>query len=130
MGGCADRMDDSSYRAHEAITVVPNQTNLANADVNNSGRNEQDRAGATLTPGDQGNSPADLDLTQKIRKALVSDTHYSLTAKNVKIITVDGLVTLRGPVNSDVEKSGVVSLAQSIAGDANVNDQLEVKSNP
>ncbi len=60
----------------------------------------------------------------------VSTTNdFSVDAKNVKIITVAGKVTLRGPVNTTGEKSGIEAIARNIAGDANVNDQLEVKSN-
>jgi hyperosmotically inducible protein len=99
-------------------------------DVDNSGINQRDRDTNNLTPGDQGNSQPDIDLTQKIRKALVMDTSYSTTAKNIKIITANGHVTLRGPVNSDSEKLGIESLAKSVAGDGNVDDQLETKSNP
>ena len=105
-------------------------TNAVVRDVDNSGINQRDRDTNNLTPGDQGSTQADIDLTQKIRKALVMDTAYSMTAKNIKIITVNGHVTLRGPVNSDSEKSGIESLAKNIAGDGNVDDQLEVKSNP
>ena len=107
------------------------RTNAAMTDVDNTRQNVRDRNDATLTPGDQGNSPADLEITQKIRKALVIDTSgYSVTAKNIKIITVNGKVTLRGPVKTDAEKAGIVTLAKSVAGDANVEDQLEVKTNP
>jgi osmotically-inducible protein OsmY len=84
-----------------------------------------------LTPEDQGGSPADREVTQKIRKALVIDSSgYSTTAKNIKIITVNGKVTLRGPVKTDAEKTGIVAIAKGIAGDANVDDQLDVKANP
>jgi osmotically-inducible protein OsmY len=132
VSGCADKMSnaDSSSQPNSSVMVVPNPTNAVSADADNSAKNKRDREGYTLTPGDQGTSPADQDLTQRIRQALVSDTNYSMTAKNIKIITVNGNVTLRGPVNSDAEKSGVVSLAQTIAGNAHVEDQLEVKGNP
>jgi hyperosmotically inducible periplasmic protein len=105
-------------------------TNTAGRDVDNSGINQRDRDTNNLTPGDQGNTQSDIDLTQRIRKTLVMDTTYSMTAKNIKIIAVNGRVTLRGPVNSDSEKSGIEALAKNIAGDGNVDDQLEVKSNP
>jgi osmotically-inducible protein OsmY len=115
------------------MVVMGNNTNMnngTNVDADNSGKNVRDRNGNTLTPGDQGTTPEDRDVTQKVRKSLVMDTTYSMTAKNIKIITVSGKVTLRGPVNSDAEKTGIVSLAKSIAGDGNVEDQLEVKSTP
>jgi osmotically-inducible protein OsmY len=100
-------------------------------DADNTARNVRDRADATLTPGDQGTTPADRETTQKIRKALAMDaTGYSATAKNVKIITVNGKVTLRGPVKTEAEKTGIVSMAKTVAGEGNVDDQLEVKANP
>lgn len=115
----------------QAATSMQRGTNNADLrDANNSGINVRDRATNNLTPGDQGNTPADIDLTQRIRKALVADTTYSVTAKNIKIITVNGRTTLRGPVNSDSEKSGIAALARNIVGEGNVDDQLEVKSNP
>jgi hyperosmotically inducible protein len=108
-----------------------NRANATTPDAENTAKNVRDRNDATLTPGDQGNSPADLEVTQKIRKALVMDTTgYSTTAKNVKIITVNGKVTLRGPVKTDAEKRGIVAIAKSVAGEGNVDDQLEVKANP
>ena len=108
-------------------TSAMNSTNNA---VDNSGINARDRDTNNLTPGDQGNSSADIALTQKIRKQLVMDTDYSMTAKNIKIITLNGKVTLRGPVNSDNEKSGIQTLAENIAGTGNVDNQLEVVTNP
>jgi osmotically-inducible protein OsmY len=106
-------------------------TNAALRDADNTARNVRDRADTTLTPGDQGNSPVDREITQKIRKALVTGPgDYSATARNIKIITVNGKVTLRGPVRTEAEKSGIASLARSLAGEGNVDDQLEVKANP
>lgn len=73
----------------------------------NTGRNVRDRGGATLTPGDQSESEADRTLTQQIRKAVVADDSLSTMAKNIKIITVDGIVTLRGPVQSPQEREAI-----------------------
>ena len=92
----------------------------------NTGRNVRDRSGATLTPGDQSERPADRRLTQQIRQALRADKSLSMTAKNVKIITVNGAVTLRGPVKSLHEKEAIEAKAQQIAGATNVENQLEV----
>ena len=111
--------------------ALSRRTNAAIADADNSARNVRDRNDATLTPLDQSNTPADREITQNIRKALVTDTSgYSATAKNIKIITENGKVTLRGPVKSQSEKVGIVALAKSIAGEGNLEDQLEVKTNP
>jgi len=93
----------------------------------NTGRNVRDRGGATLTPGDQAENKADLTLTQRIRKAIVADKALSTTAKNIKIITVNGLVTLRGPVNNPQEREKIVAKAQDMAGVDKVDNQLEIK---
>jgi hyperosmotically inducible protein len=93
----------------------------------NTGRNVRDRGGATLTPGDQSESEADRTLTQQIRQAVVADDSLSTTAKNIKIITVDGVVTLRGPVQSPQEKETIAAKAQKIAGMNQIDNQLEVK---
>ena len=129
--------DTSTSLSNSNATTMPDTsatasfgTKAAGRDVDNSGINQRDRNTNNLTSGDQGNTQSDIDLTQKIRKALVSDTTYSMSARNIKIVTVDGKVTLRGPVNSVSEKSGVEALAKNIAGTSNVDDQLEVKSNP
>lgn len=125
VAGCNDR--DASV-----ATVSATESNrVGTADADNTAKNIRDRDNNTLTPGDQGDSTADREITQKIRKALVIDaTGYSATAKNIKIITVNGKVTLRGPVKSDAEKSGIVAIAKTWAGEGNVENQLEVKANP
>ena len=105
-------------------------TNGAAVNADNSKKNERDRDDMTLTPGDQGNSDADRQITRKIRQTLVNSTNdYSMIAKNVKIITANGKVTLRGPVNTQTEKTGIETIAKNVAGPSNVDDQLEVKTN-
>ena len=93
----------------------------------NTGRNVRDRGGATVTPGDQSESHADRTLTQQIRKAVVGDKSLSTMAKNIKIITVDGVVTLRGPVKNSQEKQAIEAKAQQIAGGNKIDNQLEIK---
>ena len=93
-------------------------------------KNERDRSGETKTPGDQSNSPEDLKITQAIRQAVVKDESLTMTAKNVKIITAGGQVTLRGPVNTAEEKTKIEKLAKAAAGEAKVDNQLEVKAAP
>jgi hyperosmotically inducible periplasmic protein len=96
----------------------------ANAD--NTKINDRDRH-STLTPMNQGNSGDETRITAAIRRGLMGDRSLSFTAKNVKIITVGTNVTLRGPVNSDQEKTAVEACATGTAGVTNVDDQLEVK---
>lgn len=97
-------------------------------DADNSGRNARDRNEDTLTPTDQGSSAADRELTAKIRQAIVKDDELSIQAQNVKIITIDGSVTLRGPVKSASEKAAIAAKAQQIAGANRVDNQLEIEN--
>jgi hyperosmotically inducible protein len=96
------------------------------ATAENTGQNKRDRENATLTPGDQGNSKADREMTAKIRRAVVKDKQLSTTAKNIKIITIDGKVTLRGPVKNPQERSIINGIAQK-ASPSSLDNQLEVE---
>ena len=98
------------------------------AAADNTRKNERDRSGETTTSGDQSNSQEDVKITAAIRRAVVRDNSLSTTAKNVKIITANGMVTLRGPVKNDAEKAKIAELAQSAAGKAKIDNQLEVKT--
>jgi len=71
-------------------------------------------------------NPADRTITQKIRKAIHEDKSLSTYAHNIKIISQDGKVTLRGPVRSEDEKSNLQAKAAEIAGQDNVTNQLEI----
>jgi len=93
----------------------------------NSRVNKREQGSNAPTPMDQGNGAADLKITQQIRQAVVADGSLSFTAKNVKIITTNGKVTLRGPVNSEQERNAIEASARRVAGDMNVDNQLEVK---
>ena len=97
-----------------------------NVNPDNTAKNERDRSGETQTSGDQSNSSADLKIAQAIRQALMKDSELSMIAKNIKVITVNGHVTLRGPVKTTQEKSKIDQLAKSAAGGAQIEDQLEV----
>ena len=96
--------------------------------ADNTSKNQRDRSGETRTPGDQSNSSEDVKITAAIRSAVFKEDSLSATAKNVKIITADGTVTLRGPVQSEAEKAKIAELAQSAAGNAKIDNQLEVKT--
>ena len=93
----------------------------------NTATNERDRSDETQTSGDQSNSSADLKTTQAIRQALMKDGELSMTAKNIKIVTANGQVTLRGPVKTVQEKSKIDQLARSAASGAKIENQLDVK---
>jgi hyperosmotically inducible protein len=85
------------------------------------------REGTELNALDQGNSEIDIDLTQRIRKAVMDDDTLSFKAKNVKIITRDGHVTLRGEVKTAAEKAAIAKTAIGAAGVAHVTNQIEVR---
>ena len=99
-------------------------------DADNTERNIRDRDQRTVTPLDQGNSKADVAITAQIRKEIIAGKEMSVNARNVKIITKDGHVTLRGPVDTDEEKRLIGDIADRAAQSANVENQLEVKTTP
>lgn len=72
------------------------------------------------------NNKEDTALTRKIRRAIVADKSLSTYAHNVKIVTQNGIVTLKGPVRSDDEKKSVMAKATDVAGSAKVTDELSV----
>jgi osmotically-inducible protein OsmY len=105
------------------------QTTASNAAApDNTKTNARDKA-PTLSPLDQGNDQADIDTTQAIRKALMGDDALSTNAKNVKIITNKGVITLRGPVKTDAEKKSVEAKALAAAGGNRVDDQIDIQAN-
>jgi osmotically-inducible protein OsmY len=87
-------------------------------------KTNKDQAGPTADQ--QKTNSSDQALTQKIRKAIHEDQSLSTYAHNIKIITQDGKVTLRGPVRSEEEKSNLEAKAVSVAGQENVTNQLDV----
>jgi hyperosmotically inducible periplasmic protein len=101
----------------------------ANAPADNTQKNARDRGSDTLTPVDQGGNEIDRTITQRIRQGVMKDDSLSTTAKNVKIITVEGVVTLRGPVKSAQEKDSIASLAQQTGNVKRVDNQLEIAAN-
>ena len=97
------------------------------SDKEDTERNVRDKSGATLTPEDQKESGVDRRITANVRRAVVGDESLSLNAHNVKIITRNRVVTLRGPVESQAEKTKIGELARKAAGVKRVNNQLEVE---
>lgn len=115
---------DGVYRAYK---VEPYFTTNTTTDVDNTRRNVRDRDDQTLTPLNQGNSKSDVATTAQIRKEIIAGKNMSVNARNVKIITNNGRVTLRGPVNTAEEKRLIGEIAERIARSENVDNQLEVK---
>jgi hyperosmotically inducible protein len=102
--------------------ILPAQTQ-----PDNTGANKQDRSDTAVTAGSQKENHNDRYLTQQIRKAVIADKSLSTYAHNVKIVSQDGAVTLKGPVRSDDERKSIIAKAEQIAGQGKVTDQLSVK---
>lgn len=94
--------------------------------ADNTGINKRDTSPKELTAGQQGQTKEDREITQKIRRAIVNDKSLSTNAHNVKIITVDGVVTLKGPVRSEDEKRIVEEKAAQIAGNDKIKSEIGI----
>jgi osmotically-inducible protein OsmY len=88
--------------------------------------NKRDRSGEQVTADQQKQNSSDIELTRKIRSSITKDKSLSTYAHNVKVITQDGIVTLKGPVRSEEESKVVESKAADVAGASNVKNQLDI----
>lgn len=124
LNGCDKR--DGTTTTPSGATTSPSTTK----DADNTDRNKRDRdMDATKTPLDQSQSAEDVKITAEIRKAILDDKSMSMNGQNVKIITdKSGVVTLRGPVDSQAEKDAIEAKAKAVAGVTRVDNQLEVKA--
>ncbi len=136
-GGVYRAYDVAPYFTSDATSEADNtRRNLRNRDgstfgsaqPDNTRRNVRDRDDRNLTPLDQGNSKADVATTAQIRKEIIAEKGLSVNARNVKIITRDGQITLRGPVNSSAEKSLIGTIAERSPHSGRVDNQLEIQS--
>src|SRR5262245_42956198 len=100
----------------------------ATADADNTAGNERDRAAAAQVPTDQAENDADREISANVRKAVVADDSLSINAQNIKIVTANGNVTLRGPVKSAREKESIEAKAKQVTGVHSVTNLLEVEA--
>jgi hyperosmotically inducible periplasmic protein len=105
-------------------TFAAAQDNSTKSD--NTRTNQADRGNNAPTADRQKNDKSDRETTRQIRKALMADKALSTYAHNVKVISQNGTVTLKGPVRSDDEKKAVEEKAAEVAGASNVKDELTV----
>ena len=89
--------------------------------------NQRDRNDAEMTADKQGSAKPDREITREIRRALMRDKGLSTYAHNVKIITKNGLVTLKGPVKSEQERQAVLNAATTAARARDITDEMSVK---
>jgi hyperosmotically inducible protein len=108
--------------------IVYGQSSHSSVKPDNTKVNKRDRSSSEPTADQQKMNPADRELTKKIRQAITADKSLSIYAHNVKIISQNGAVTLKGPVKSDDEKKAIVAKAVAVTGGLDkVTDQISVK---
>ncbi len=100
----------------------------ADSVLDNTEVNIRDKAGTTLTPEDQKETKMDIRITAHIRKAVVKVKSLSVDAHNVKIITRNGVVTLRGPVESSSESMKIENITKHTRGVVRIDNQIEIKT--
>jgi osmotically-inducible protein OsmY len=108
-------------------TTAPSTSSSTPPDADNTARNENNPA-ADVT--NQSETDEDIRITAAIRKSVTDDKSLSINAHNVKIVTAGGIVTLRGPVKSEQEKSTIETKAKQVAGVTRVENLLEIEKNP
>lgn len=113
-----------------SLAIVPAHAQQADSQEqpDNTANNKGDNKKGAMTADNQKESTVDRELAKKIRKSIVGDSSLSTYAHNVKVIVRDGMVTLKGPVKSEEEKTAVGARAKNIAGADKVQNQLTVKS--
>ncbi len=92
----------------------------------NSKTNQGDANQGAVTAQQQRMNPADRNITKQIRSSIYKDKSLSTYAHNIKIVTQDGKVTLKGPVRTEDEKAGIEAKAAAVVGADNVTNQLQV----
>ena len=95
----------------------------------NTKSNKVDDSNSAATADAQTNKSSDIDLTKRIRKSVLADKALSTYAHNVKIVAINGKVTLNGVVRSEQEKDAIEMKAAAIAGEDNVNTELKIAPN-
>jgi hyperosmotically inducible protein len=95
--------------------------------ADNTKTNERDRSANEPTADQQKDNRSDRDITQEIRQSIMKDKSLSTYAHNVKIVTQQGQVTLKGPVRSEDEKRAIEAKATEVAGENKVSSELNVK---
>jgi hypothetical protein len=118
--GALLQSQDAGQQNTEQTPTAPDNTRV----------NKGDRNTNAPTADRQQNARPDRDTTKQIRDAITADKALSTYAHNVKVITQNGQVTLRGPVRSEEEKRAIEGKAAEIAGEGNVVSDLTVKPKP
>lgn len=107
------------------MVVAQDQTGQSPAD--NTRMNQGDQSQNAVTADQQKMNRSDRDITQQIRRSIEKDKSLSTYAHNVKVITQNGMVTLKGPVRSEDEKRAIEAKATEVAGADKVTNEIEVQ---
>jgi hyperosmotically inducible periplasmic protein len=118
----------SSLLGSAWVVAQDSATQNAPVPADNTKVNQRDQNANEPTADQQKDNRSDRDITQQIRKAIVKDKSLSTYAHNVKVITQNGQVTLKGPVRSEDEKRAVEAKAAEVAGPNKVTSQLDVQA--
>ena len=110
-----------------AVTALACCFALPLAQAQNAPDNTRQNKKESVDADQQSNAKSDVQLTASVRKAIMADKELSTYAHNVKIITKNGQVTLKGPVKSEEEKDKVFADATSAVASGKVINQLTVK---
>jgi hyperosmotically inducible protein len=108
-----------------AMTMSAQTQKTQNRVPDNTQVNQRDRDNNNPTA-DQQKGRSDDEITRQIRRSITKDKAMSTYAKNVKIITQNGNVTLRGPVRTDEEKRSVEEKANDVAGREHVKNEIQI----
>lgn len=109
-----------------AFPAAARAVDVEGAPPDNSKTNQRDNGTVAPSAEQQGSGTADIEITRRIRSALTDDRYLSSYSQNVKIITRNGDVLLKGPVPSMEEKLAVERAAIKVAGKNHVKDELEI----
>jgi osmotically-inducible protein OsmY len=109
------------------VTEVTSHRLLAQSSSTQAPDNSAQNKNHAATADNQAGSKDDRQITAKVRKVIVSDKDLSTYAHNVKVITVHGEVTLKGPVETEEEKQKIASLASTVVPADKIVNDLTVK---
>ena len=121
------RTETESYPSQSYNQTRANYSeNYYGVKSDNSEMNERITKNSEWTAEDQGSSDSDIQMTQEIRREVVDQDQFSSNAKNIKVITRDGQVVLKGPVRTMSEKMRIESIAKRVAGNTRVISAITV----
>lgn len=101
---------------------------LGQTKQDNSKVNKRDKMVSEKTADQQKGNARDIQLTTRIRREILKEKNLSTYARNIKIITINGKVTLKGPVRSATDENTILIHARAAAGTPNVVNEIAIVS--